>query len=119
MTANVYWVLQLKLKAGELDNAKALMTEMVEATQANEPGALAYEWFINEENQTCHIYERYADSDAVMTHMGTFGEKYAKRFMGVFQPTGVTVYGDANDKVVEAMTPLGASFYPFTAGFAR
>jgi len=40
MSDNVYGVLELAIKPGELDNFKRLMTEMVEATQTNEPNTL-------------------------------------------------------------------------------
>ena len=59
---NVFWVVELAIIPGQLDAFKALMNEMVAATQADEPGALNYEWFISEDGTTCHIYERYADS---------------------------------------------------------
>jgi quinol monooxygenase YgiN len=65
---------------GQLEVFKALVSGMVEATRANEPGALNYEWLISEDGTSCHIYERHADSAAVMTHMGNlgaFGERWA------------------------------------------
>jgi quinol monooxygenase YgiN len=43
---------------GRLEDLKKLMTEMVEATQGNEIGALNYEWAISEDRQVCDIYER-------------------------------------------------------------
>lgn len=35
MSENVHWVLDLDIKQGELDNFKALMNEMVDATRAD------------------------------------------------------------------------------------
>ena len=58
MSDNVHWVIELDIKQGELDNFKALMNEMVEATRANEPGTMNYEWFISDDERSCHIYER-------------------------------------------------------------
>ncbi len=43
MSDTVHWVLELSVKPGKLDGFKALMAEMVEATQANEPDATHYE----------------------------------------------------------------------------
>ena len=79
MSENVYWVLETAIKPGEFENFKALMNEMVEDTQSNEPDTLNYEWTISENNETCHIYERYTDSAATMIHLGAFGEKFADR----------------------------------------
>ncbi len=119
MTNNVYWLLEVVIKPGEFDNFKALMKEMVEATQANEPNTLNYEWTITEDSQSCHIYERYADSAATMTHLGAFGEKFAERFMASAEPTRFVVYGAANNEVKEALSGFAAVFMAPFGGFAR
>ena len=40
MSEIVYWLLSLAVIPGRFDDLKSLMTEMVEATQRNEIGAL-------------------------------------------------------------------------------
>jgi quinol monooxygenase YgiN len=94
------------------------MKEMVEATQANEPHTLNYEWTITEDSQSCHIYERYADSAATMTHLGAFGEKYAERFMASVEPMRIH-YGTPNNEVKKALSGFGAVFMAPFGGFAR
>lgn len=119
MSDTISWMLELNIKPGELDNMKALMKEMVEATRANEPGALNYEWFISEDEKTCHIYERYANSAAVMTHLGNFGRNFAKRFVAVFEPTSQVVYGNPNDELRKVLAKAGAVFMGPLDGFSR
>lgn len=119
MNDHIFWLLELSVKDGEMDNVKTLMADMVAATQADEPGALNYEWFVDEGDNTIHVYERYADSDAVMVHLGNFGEKFADRFLATMEPTRLMVYGNPSDEVTEALTGFGAVFHPPTAGFAR
>ncbi len=119
MSDQVYWNLELAIKPGELDKFKALMNEMVEATKTNEPGTLNYEWSITEDGESCHIYERYADSASVMTHLGTFGEKFADRFTAVLEPKRLMVYGHPSDEVKEALSGFGAVFLSPIGGFAR
>jgi len=102
-----------------LENWKALMAEMVEATHANEPGALAYEWFIDADGSTCHLYERYLDSDAVMVHLGTFGSRFAGRFMALASPSQMFVYGDPDDRVREAVAGMGPMHLGPLGGFSR
>ena len=46
MSDNVYWVVEVAIKAGEFDNLKDLMDEMVEST-AREADTLIYEWTIS------------------------------------------------------------------------
>ena len=66
------------VRDGQLDNARELMDEMVTST-LDESGTRGYEWFLSEDGGHCHINERYADSDAVMAHLGNFGEKWSLR----------------------------------------
>jgi quinol monooxygenase YgiN len=47
MNQNVIALVECSIKSGELENFKALVKEMVEATQDNEPGTLSYEFFYN------------------------------------------------------------------------
>jgi quinol monooxygenase YgiN len=37
---NVFWIAELAIRPGQLDTFKALMNDRVDATKANEPGAL-------------------------------------------------------------------------------
>ena len=109
----------MTIKPGELDNLKALIREMVESTQASEPGALDYEWFFDADEKTCHIWERNANSAAAMTHLGHFGEKFAERFMAALEPTRFIVYGNPNDEVQEALSDFDVAYLAPFAGFAR
>ncbi len=119
MSDAVSWVLELNVKAGQLDAFKALARVMSEATQADEPGATHYEWFTGDDGKTVHIYERYADSAATMVHLGTFGAKFAERFLACVEPARLMVYGDPNAEVRNALAGLGAAHMTQFAGFAR
>jgi quinol monooxygenase YgiN len=119
MSTAVSWVIKFSINSGQRGAFVSLMEEMVEGTMADEPGALAYEWFIADDDRTVHIYERYADSDATMVHLGNFGQKYAERVMAISEVTGFSVYGDASDAVRGALGPFGAEFLGTLGGFHR
>ncbi len=119
MSDAIHWILELDIKEGAFEAFKDLMNEMVEATKANEPGALIYEWFVSDDARHCHIAERYADSDAVMTHLASFGEKFADRFLAILQPTRFVVYGNADSQVRQALAGFGAVHMEQIGGFAR
>ena len=119
MKNNIYWILEVTIKQGEFNNFKALMKEQIETTQANEPGTLNYEWSITADKQSCHIYERYVDSAAAITHLESFEEKFAERFMAVAKPTRHVVYGTPNDELKEVLSGSGAMFMAPFGGFAR
>ena len=118
MSTTVSWNLQLAVRDGRLDDFRSLMHEMVESTLA-EAGAQAYEWFITEDGTTCHICERYADSDAAMVHLGTFGSRFAERFLSCVEPTGFSVYGDPSGEVQGVLDGFGAVYMGWFGGFVR
>ncbi len=119
MSQNVYWLLKVDVNPGKHDDAIALMHEMIASTHDNEPGTLNYEWNYSADMKSVHLYERYADSEATMVHLGNFGSKFAERFMQCFAPTEISVYGEASTDVKEALAGFGAEFYSSASGFAR
>ncbi len=119
MSEQVYWMLEVGIKPGQLDAFRALMEEMVQATESNEPDTLNYEWTISADNGTCHIYESYRNSAAVMTHLGWFGANAAERFLAAADPKRLTVYGNPNDEATAALNGLGAAYMTPLGGFAR
>ncbi len=119
MSDTVSWVLEVTIKPGELDNFKALMEEMVEATQSTQPDTTIYEWFYSDDGSACHLYERYTDSAATMIHLNSFAENFAERFLGAADPTRLTVYGNPNDEVRGVLGGFGAVYMEQLGGYAR
>ena len=115
----ISWNLQLSVRDGQLDNVRTLMNEMVAATQQDEMGTQTYEWFLSEGDSSCHIYERYADSEAVMAHLGNFGAKYAERFLSCLEPVALSVYGDPSPEARAALDGFGANYFEWIGGFKR
>ena len=118
MATVVSWNLQLNVRPNQLPAARALMSDMVQAT-GDEPGTLTYEWFLSEDGTVCHLYERYADSDAALVHLGNFGAKFADQFMGCFEPTAFFVYGEPRDDVKGVLDAFGAQYLGTLGGFSR
>jgi quinol monooxygenase YgiN len=119
MGEQVHWMLELDIRDGQFDAFTSLMSEMVDATQASEPGTLNYEWFVSDDRKRCHIYERYTDSAAALVHMAAFGAQFAKRFMATLQPTRIVVYGPADEALTKALSPLAPAYMAELGGFTR
>ena len=101
------------------ESLRALMAEMVEATQANEPDTLIYEWNLSADGTLCHLFERYSDSEALMTHLGSFGERFAERFLAILNPIRFFVYGSPTGAVKEALAGFSPVYMEPAAGFTR
>lgn len=116
---HVAWMFELAVREGRDADFRALMGEMVEATQRNEPGTLDYEWYVSDDGRRLHLFERYADADAAMTHLGTFGERYMARFFDVLAPERMTLYGAPDERVRGALAQLAPVVMQQAAGFRR
>ena len=119
MTENVHWVIELAVSPGGFEDLKTLNAELVEATQKNEPGMLDNHWAISDDRQVCHIYERFQDSAAVMSHLQWFGPNFGERFMKILKPTRFVVYGAASAEVKDAFSGFNPVYMTPLAGFRR
>jgi quinol monooxygenase YgiN len=115
----VAWLFELELQPGCREQFETLVPEMIEATRANEPGCLAYQFFVNEDGTIIQAYERYVDSDAALAHMAGFGDKFATRFMELVKPRSFTVLGAPADQLMEAIGPIGAAVHRPVDGFSK
>ena len=118
MNEQVSWVFEVAVKPGKIDAFRTLMEEMVESTRA-EPGAVVYEWFVSDDESVVILYERYADSAAVLTHSAAFQAKFAGRFLELVDPVKFTVLGTLNDEAKAALSRPGRVFLEPFGGFAR
>lgn len=119
MNENIFWIFELTLKEGQLNNLKALMEELVSATKENEPDTMAYEWTISDDNKICHIHERYADSKATLKHLRTFIEKYSARLMATGDCTNFVVYGNPSTEAKEVLGGFSPVYMTPIGGFIR
>lgn len=114
---DVHWHLIMTVNAGQADAVKPLLDRMVAATMNNEPGALIYDYM--GAGDKVHVYERYADNAAAMTHMGNFGSSFAEEFTRAFTITSVSVYGPAGDDLKGVLAPFSPTYMAQISGFAR
>ena len=119
MNDQVSWILELEIQQGRVDDLRKLAAEMVAATEANEPGTLAYEWSISADGKQCHIFERYADSAALLAHAATFGERFAGRFLEMVKPVRFVVYGSPTAAARDAIADLQPVYMQPMSGFSR
>ena len=118
MEGHVAWIIELAVKDGQLGTFEELMREMVDGTSV-EPGTLAYEWYVSADSGTLHIFEKYVDSEAMITHVNGFLEKWAARFMECVDITRFVVYGDPSPAAREILDGWRAVYMGPWGGFSR
>jgi hypothetical protein len=97
------------------------MEEMVSGAR-NQPGTLAYEWYIARGGGTVHVVETYADSGAVVAHHLSEGfilKNWAGRFLDCVDVTRVSAYGDPDPAARGILDRLGATYHHAWGGFSR
>jgi quinol monooxygenase YgiN len=118
MSSVVSWSLELAVRDGRLDDFRSLIQEMVESTES-EPGTQIYECFVSGDGSVCHLYERYADSESALAHLGTFGSNFAERFLSCVELTCFSVYGNPSAEARAVLDGFGAVYLGPFGGFAR
>jgi quinol monooxygenase YgiN len=117
MSAQISWLLEAEILPGKLEDFRAVARDLIANTKP-EPGALDYEWSLGPDNKTAHIFERYADSAAVLAHVQGFGA-FAERFLGACRPVRFSVYGKPSAKVKAAIGDLGPVYFSELGGFSK
>ena len=118
MSAEVSWQVVLRLTPGKLDDFRTLTNEMVEATK-DEPGALVYERFISDDEETVWVYERYRNSEAAVEHLKKFASLFGPRFSTMVTRERFTVFGSPSNELREILDGMDATYLDHLAGFSR
>jgi hypothetical protein len=63
------------------------------------------------------LYERYADSAAVLAHMATFGERFAPRFLAAMAQSRLTDFDDPSEEARQTLAGLNPTYLGFLGGF--
>ena len=117
MSKEIYWILEVAIHPGKLNDFRAVANDLIAKTK-KEPGTLGYQWNLSPDKTVCHIYERYQNADALLTHVKSFGA-FAKRFMEACHPTRFDVYGPVNKAVKAALDDLHPHYFSELGGFNR
>ena len=122
----MFFIVELDVKPGQIDDLRGVMREMADLTRAGEPGTLNYEWFLTADGTACHIFERYANPAAAVTHSATFPAELGQRAQA-FLPTRLTAYGTITEEIRQirikplrqALPGLPVVYLDPFGGFAR
>ena len=117
MSTHISWLLEVAILPGQLENFKAVARDLIAVTE-KEKGTLAYEWNLSADETSCDIYERYYDSEAMITHVNSFGN-FAERFLKACRPTSFHVYGAPNEAAKAQLNDLHPLYFTHLDGFNR
>ena len=99
----------LKIHTGKEDEFRAVARECRDAVRAKDKGTLQYDWFFDPDGTTCVVHERYADSDAMIEHMGNLGETLG-RLLGMAD-LSLELYGAPSEEIMRAVEGMDVKVY--------
>jgi len=115
----VYLAVDFTINENQLNAFEQIAQEMVVGTQ-NEPGALAYEWYLSGDRKKGRLIETYADANALLAHFnGPVVQELVPKLLGIASVTGFEVCGDPGSKMREVLAPFGAEIFNFQSGLNR
>jgi len=125
MTEPLIFVDVSEVVPGKLEDVKAGFKELAAFVEANEPRAIAYNVFFNDDETVVTVVQAHPDSASMEFHM-TAGAELFKRFAGLLTMRTMQIYGKPSAMLVQAMqakaTMLGApgvEIHGLYAGFTR
>lgn len=118
MDKEVFWVFTLGVQPEKFAEFKQLVSSIV-AASFDEPGTLAYQYAVSDDQRTVHIFERYRDSEAFVVHVEQTFSGYAQRFLALVSIDSLVVYGAPNAEARKALDTFNARYMTLFDGFSR
>ena len=85
------------------------------AVTKTEPGTLQYDWFFSADEAVCVVRETYADSDAVLAHLGNVGPLLAP-LIELAGGVKLEVFGSPSQQLLDATAAFQPTVYGFSQG---
>jgi quinol monooxygenase YgiN len=112
----VRFMVDFTIVDGKFETFERISKEMIAVSQ-NEPGTLAYDWYLSADRMRCRLYESYTDGDAVLAHLsGPAVQTLVPQLLETSKLAGFEVYGDPGPAASKMLAGLGAElFQPWIA----
>jgi quinol monooxygenase YgiN len=114
----VYWVVTFTVD--QMDKFKQIVKKLVAATE-KEPGTLAFEYSVGNDQKTVDLYERYTDAHAAVVHVTeNFGPNFSKEYLALAKPERFVVYTAApTDELKKTLADFHPTYMTPFDGFTR
>lgn len=121
MQQAIGWTVQFKISPGKGDAFRKTVKDLVDALHVREPGTVMSQWFLSENQSTCHVHVWCAGQKELIAHAQGIGpQKYLPRLLELATIERFDVFGTPNAELSKILQA-----YPVTsrntmiAGFGR
>lgn len=115
----VAWNIEAECNPTNHQAISDLAAEMSSYFHSNESGTTHFEWSTAADRSKVVLHERYADSEAALSHIMAFGERFAERFMALVVLKRVVVSGYPTPALQETLAGMSPEVLTTFAGFSR
>jgi len=112
---NIQLTARFLIHEGKEEEFKSIAAQCMNIVKEKEKDTtLQYDWYFNDSNNECVVRETYADSDAILIHIGNLGELLG-RFLEIsdFYPE---IYGSPSEELMNAVGGMNPKLYSFYHG---
>jgi quinol monooxygenase YgiN len=110
-SAKVHFVVSLEIEPSKLSEFERIAETMCEVSR-QEPGTLAYDWFMDAERAHCRLLETYVDAAAMVAHLqGQAVQVYVPRMLECSRITNFEVFGTPGAEGNAVLAKVGAKFF--------
>lgn len=108
-------------KPGQLDALVNIYKDVTDAMEANEPGAIAVQVYVSDDEGAIYVRDEFADANAVGFHLKKTAGPHFPGLLDVATPGAFYFFGDVPPEMQAAVKGMGlaAEFSGHVAGFNR
>ena len=86
----------------------------------DEEDTLSFEWFVNPEDRSAIILEKFSDSNSALVRVNNLiTSPVNEPFQELFEIESFLVLGNADEKLKKELEGLNASYLPYKDGFEK
>lgn len=101
MTQPFIWIGIHKIKEGKAEEFKRMLKEFPDFIEENEPRLLAFNFYINEEENKVAVVQIHPDADSFEFHMKVAGEHISQSYGFLEETLSTQIYGTPSEGVLE------------------
>lgn len=119
-SSQIHFRAEFAVEPGKAEEYKELIQKMSSVVEANEPGTMGYQFFLNSDETKCIVHETYADSEAVLVHnAGIASQTILPKIFKVSRISRFDVYGKPSADLQRVLAGFNPQIYSLFTGFFR
>ncbi len=118
MSEHVVYVDRFQIRQGSLADFKRYATEMAELVEENEPGALSFNYYVDEDGASGTAVFVFSDAEALDAHLDLAASRFQEGYE-LLSATEIEVLGRPSYRAIELARSFNAGLKTRLAGFSR